>query len=194
MERPRFVARSAGGLAALFLALVVVTALVVPAFAESQASTHQTSGTAGTSGTVTSPQPSSNADNNGVGANQPGPYDSTRNGAPSLNGSGNGQATGRPCAGCVGRADNKNPFGQFPNGSDPNAGYECDRNHGVGQTNPAHTGCATTPGGPGVSGPPGGPGSAVSGGVEVQGAEVTRAVTAGSAPAAAVVVQPRLTA
>ena len=35
--------------------------------------------------------------------------------------------------------------GQYPNGSDPNAGYECDRNQGVGQTNPAHTGCVGAP-------------------------------------------------
>jgi hypothetical protein len=32
----------------------------------------------------------------------------------------------------------------MPNGSDHNAGYECDRNHGIGRTNPAHTGCTTT--------------------------------------------------
>jgi hypothetical protein len=106
-----------------------------------QAATHQTSGNAGTSGTVTSPQPLSNADSNGVGANVPGPYDSTRNGSPSLNGNGNGNATGEPCAGCVGKADNKNPPGQLPGPSGLNAGYECDRNNGIGKTNPAHTGC-----------------------------------------------------
>ncbi|HKN92297.1 MAG TPA: LPXTG cell wall anchor domain-containing protein [Acidimicrobiia bacterium] len=43
----------------------------------------------------------------------------------------------------MGKADNKNPHGQMPNGSDHNAGYECDRNHGIGRTNPAHTGCKT---------------------------------------------------
>jgi hypothetical protein len=43
----------------------------------------------------------------------------------------------------VGQADNKNPPGQLPGGSDPNAGYECDRNQGIGQTNPAHTGCVS---------------------------------------------------
>jgi hypothetical protein len=107
-----------------------------------QAGTHQTSGTAGSSGTVNSPQPPSNADSNGVGANVSGPYDSTRNGAPSLNGNGNGNATGEPCAGCVGKADNKNPPGQLPGPSDLNAGYECDGNNGIGKTNPAHTGCA----------------------------------------------------
>jgi hypothetical protein len=77
----------------------------------------------------------------GNGANVPGPYDPTCDGSPSQNGSGTGNATGRPCAGCVGNADAKNPPGQLPNGNDRNAGYECDRNRGVGQTNPAHTGC-----------------------------------------------------
>jgi hypothetical protein len=84
----------------------------------------------------------------GHGANQGGPYDNTCDGSPSGNGNGNGQATGKPCAGCVGNADDKNPGaasgkGQYPNGSDHNAGYECDRNHGIGRTNPAHTGCRT---------------------------------------------------
>lgn len=82
----------------------------------------------------------------GQGANTGGPYNDTCTGAPSGNGNGNGNATGRPCAGCVGKADEKNPPGQLPGGSDPNAGYECDSNSGVGQTNPAHTGCVTTTG------------------------------------------------
>ncbi len=99
--------------------------------------------TSGTSGEATSPQPRSRADRNGTGANQSGAYDSTRDGSPSRNGNGSGKATGKPCAGCVGKADNKNPPGQAPNGSDHNAGYECDRNKGVGRTNPAHTGCTT---------------------------------------------------
>lgn len=85
----------------------------------------------------------------GRGANQGGPYDNTCDGSPSGNGNGNGRATGKPCAGCVGNADDKNPGygngkGQMPNGSDRNAGYECDRNRGIGRTNPAHTGCRTT--------------------------------------------------
>src|SRR3954468_23059682 len=95
--------------------------------------------------TYTDPQPPSKADFSGHGANTHGPYDSTRSGAPSLNGNGKGKAVGKPCAGCVGKADNKNPKGQMPNGSDANAGYECDRNHGIGRTNPAHTGCTSTP-------------------------------------------------
>ncbi len=107
----------------------------------SRAADHGTSGTSGTSGDVNSPQPRSNADNNGGGANHTGPYDSTRDGSPSGNGNGTGKATGKPCAGCVGKADNKNPKGQYPNGSDHNNGYECDGNHGIGRTNPAHTGC-----------------------------------------------------
>jgi hypothetical protein len=82
--------------------------------------------------------------NTGHGANHSGPYDNTCDGSPSGNGNGNGKATGKPCAGCVGNADDKNPKGQYPNGSDHNAGYECDRNHGIGRTNPAHTGCRST--------------------------------------------------
>lgn len=117
--------------------------------ASSNSANHST-GNAGTSGTSTQPQPLSNADRNSGGANGKcpgGPYCSTRHGAPSLNGNGNGKAVGKPCAGCVGKADNKNPAGQYPNGTDHNAGYECDRNHGIGRTNPAHTGCVsgTTP-------------------------------------------------
>ncbi|MET9632015.1 hypothetical protein ABZX92_31580 [Lentzea sp. NPDC006480] len=90
---------------------------------------------------TSAPQPPSNADFSGNGANVNGPYDSTRDGSPSLNGNGGGEAVGKPCAGCVGKADNKNPPGQQPGGSDANAGYECDTNHGVGRSNPAHTGC-----------------------------------------------------
>ncbi len=100
------------------------------------------------SGSTTSPQPISTADANSGGANGQcpgGPYCSTRDGSPSLNGNGNGKAEGKPCAGCVGKADNKNPKGQMPNGSDSNAGYECDRNHGIGRSNPAHTGCTLAP-------------------------------------------------
>src|SRR6476661_3672710 len=113
------------------------------------ASSHQTSGTAGTSGDVTQPQPKSNADQNTGGANGDcGSYCSTRDGAPSKNGdpkgTGGGKATGKPCAGCVGKADNKNPPGQYKDGKDHNAGYECDRNHGIGRSNPAHTGCKSS--------------------------------------------------
>jgi hypothetical protein len=109
------------------------------------ASSHATSGTGGTFGDPNSPQPIQHPESqNGANAH-PGPYSSTRDGSPSLNGNGGGQAVGKPCAGCVGKADNKNPPGQFPDGSDHNAGYECDRNSGIGKTNPAHTGCAVSP-------------------------------------------------
>jgi LPXTG-motif cell wall-anchored protein len=77
----------------------------------------------------------------GNGANDSGAYDSTCDGRESENGNGNGSASGRPCMGCVGNADNKNPPGQFPDGSDSNNGYECDGNNGVGKGNPAHTDC-----------------------------------------------------
>jgi hypothetical protein len=99
-------------------------------------------------GPLTTPQTLSKADLNSGGANgqctsgsTAGPYCSTRNGSPSLNGNGNGNAAGKPCAGCVGKADNKNPKGQMPNGTDHNAGYECDGNNGIGKSNPAHTAC-----------------------------------------------------
>jgi hypothetical protein len=113
------------------------------------------------------------------GANDPGPYegscDESDAGGNGQEFDGNGKATGKPSAGCVGKADDKNPPGQLPGGSDPNVGYECDPrdrasdngpgegNHGIGDTNPAHTGCqasstgtpppgGTTPGGPVTSG------------------------------------------
>jgi len=116
----------------------------------SQASSHTTSGTAGTSGDPTQPQPISRGDQNSGGANGQctgATYCSTRDGSPSGNGNGGGKATGRPCAGCVGKADNKNPPGQEktdPRGTFPNNGYECDNNNGIGKTNPAHTGCTAT--------------------------------------------------
>ena len=121
------------------------TSVTAPAgSSSSNASDHQSAGTAGTSGAPTTPQPLSYADQNPGGANNGGhcgSYCSTRDGSPSMNGNGNGAATGKPCAGCVGKADNKNPKGQAPNGSDHNNGYECDGNHGIGRSNPAHTGC-----------------------------------------------------
>src|SRR5438874_612255 len=90
------------------------------------------------------------ANSTGNGANQSGAYDANCIPATPGNGNGNGQQVGQPCAGCVGNADNQNPGvnngnGQMPNGTDHNAGYECDTNQGVGQTNPAHTGCTATP-------------------------------------------------
>ena len=81
----------------------------------------------------------------GNGANTGGPYDDTCDGSASGNGNGGGKATGKPCAGCVGKADEKNPPGQQPGPSDKNKGYECDGNKGIGRTNPAHTGCKSNP-------------------------------------------------
>ena len=111
-------------------------------------SSDHSKGNASTVGSVKSPQPLSNADKNPGGANNGGncgSYCSTRDGSPSMNGNGGGEAKGKPCAGCVGKADNKNPPGQYKDGSDHNAGYECDRNHGIGRSNPAHTGCSPRP-------------------------------------------------
>jgi hypothetical protein len=119
-------------------ALALSTALALGGVASATQETHTSSNPANQS-----PQPASNADYTGHGANTHGSYDSTRDGSPSENGKGDGQANGKPCAGCVGKADNKNPKGQYPDGTDHNAGYECDRNQGIGQTNPAHTGCTT---------------------------------------------------
>src|SRR5437868_4969984 len=72
--------------------------------------------------------PSGHSDS-GNGANYDGPYESVCPSGPSLNGNGKGNAVGKPCAGCVGSADDKQPRGQLPGGNDANAGYECDRNH-----------------------------------------------------------------
>src|SRR5205807_3634725 len=49
----------------------------------------------------------------------------------------NDENGGKPCDGCVGNANDKTPGGQSD--GDKNAGFECDRNHGVGQGNPAHS-------------------------------------------------------
>lgn len=54
----------------------------------------------------------------------------------------------KPCNGCVGNADNKAPGGQST--GDKNHGYECDANHGVGQGNPAHSGCESPTSGGGL--------------------------------------------
>jgi hypothetical protein len=92
--------------------------------------------------TIADPAPSSDATG---GANQDcGAYCPSGVGLPSGNGNGDGNATGKPCAGCVGNADDKNPPGQYKDGSDPNNGYECDGNNGIGKTNPAHSGCQST--------------------------------------------------
>jgi len=66
-------------------------------------------------------------------------------GGPSENGNGGGGAGGRPDAGEVGNADDKDPRGQLPGPNERNRGYECDGNNGVAQGNPAHTGCLVAP-------------------------------------------------
>ncbi|HEX5771435.1 MAG TPA: hypothetical protein VFY11_10750 [Nocardioidaceae bacterium] len=111
-------------------------------------------GNASTQGTVPSPQPESSADENDGGANAydcedgpVGPYCATTR-HESRNGLGDGEAVGRPAAGSVGRADNKNPPGQEPGPEDGNRGYECDwpgerPNQGIAEGNPAHTGCVS---------------------------------------------------
>ena len=83
--------------------------------------------------------------NTGNGANTSGNYDSNCVPLPSGNGNGVGNAVGKPLAGTVGNADDKNPPGQFPDGTDHNNGYECDGNNGIAKTNPAHTGCVAPP-------------------------------------------------
>jgi len=79
----------------------------------------------------------------GNGANtSPGPYTNTCEPEhASNNGNGAGLAVGKPDAGTVGNADDKQPKGQFPDASDNNNGYECDGNNGIALENPAHTGC-----------------------------------------------------
>lgn len=80
----------------------------------------------------------------GNGANTGGVYDDTCEPKASGNGNGGGVAKGKPAAGTVGKADEKNPPGQQPGPNDKNKGYECDGNKGIARTNPAHTGCKTT--------------------------------------------------
>ena len=90
---------------------------------------------------VEAAEPVAGATADGSGANAKGPYDPSGAGEPSGNGNG-GDNGNKPCAGCVGNADDKNPPGQLPGPDDDgNKGYECDGNSGVGKTNPAHSGC-----------------------------------------------------
>ena len=78
-----------------------------------------------------------NGANSGCGA-----YCPNNVGDPSGNGYGHNNTPNG--AGTEGKADSKFPPGQAPDGSDHNNGYECDGNGGVGQTNPAHTGCGSS--------------------------------------------------
>lgn len=110
--------------------------------------TTTTSGDVGTSGNHDDKQDGDSCDGDpsggsdtGHGANTGDEFDSNcpSDDGPAPNGNGGGDAKGKPCAGCVGNADDKNPPGQGKN--DKNKGYECDDNKGVGKGNPAHTGC-----------------------------------------------------
>ena len=96
---------------------------------------------------TTTPQPFSNADATGHGANTTSPHN------PYL-ATGFGQVQGGHLAGTVGKADNKFPPGQAPNGTDANHGYECDQNPGIGNGNPAHTTCRAVSTPPTVTPPP----------------------------------------
>jgi hypothetical protein len=162
-----------------FLSLMAVGALTVmasagPAFAEGQGAEHaadhsqaggngQAKGHSGDAGKSSSApgqqqQPQSGTGTSqvatGGGANQSGPYDPSGVGLPSGNGKSDNNNGKRPCAGCVGKADAKNPPGQLPGGQDSNKGYECDENQGVGKTNPAHSGCSSSAPPPTTSKPP----------------------------------------
>ena len=101
---------------------------------------------------------SSSGKSSGSGANVSGPYDPNGVGLPSGNGRSESNNGNRPCAGCVGKADAKNPPGQLPGGNDSNRGYECDENQGIGKTNPAHSRCSptTASGSPAPAAQPGG--------------------------------------
>jgi hypothetical protein len=122
-------------------AIIIALMLAVPALGQGGGATH-------------GPQPECTNKHegnfSGNGANRHGPYDSTCDGRASQNGRGTNGGDGRPCQGCVGNADNKNPPGQEPGPQDPNRGYECDQpgdtpNQGVAEGNPAHSGCAEYP-------------------------------------------------
>lgn len=148
------------------IAIMLVALLAAPALAASPnapaaaSNSSTTNRSSGNSPTTSSSNQECDGDSGGHsdtghGANQNGPnevdgrgpYDNTCGQAEdpaSQNGNGGGQATGRPEAGSVGQADDKNPPGQNPNAAeDGNNGYECDGNNGIAKTNPAHTGCAT---------------------------------------------------
>lgn len=125
------------------ISLIVVSAMSLPAIAVGKGST-QTASHKDTTKCDGDPSGKSGT-GNGANSTPSGPYTNTcPTSGQSANGNGGGTSTGRPCAGCVGQADDKNPPGQYPDSSDGNAGYECDRNHGIARGNPAHTGCTTT--------------------------------------------------
>src|SRR5262249_32586898 len=102
----RSLARAAAPVAVfgVTVALGVAPALADPGNGNGAAASHSTNGTGGTFGDPTTSQPRQQPDNQGHGANTfPGPYSSTRDGSPSLNGKDDGLAVGQPCAACVGK-------------------------------------------------------------------------------------------
>ena len=134
-----------GRMLAALGALAIVMAMVSPAGASPDGHTPNGKATGYGHNHDVVDNSGSGAQGGDQGANQDcGAYCPNGVGLPSGNGSGDGNATGQPCAGCVGNADDKNPPGQFKDGSDHNNGYECDGNNGIGKTNPAHTGCSPT--------------------------------------------------
>ena len=138
VERPPTVAPPRiGVVAAVVLTLMMLVLTTIPAQPSARATAGPPPGPVQTHG---NPNAGCHQQDDLVG----GPYDATCDGSPSQNGNGPGGNPGPPCAGCVGNADNQQPPGQLPGGSDANNGYECDGNQGVGQGNPAHTSC--TPG------------------------------------------------
>src|SRR4051812_10455520 len=143
-----YVSRMIAGTTAMILVLAFCTSIAsasahdeTPLACTGQLSNAHPADNAGAGSTqceTTTPQPLSNADMNDHGANNP------SNDNPYL-ANGYGQVQGGHLAGTEGRADNKFPLGQFPNGTDSNRGYECDQNPGIGNGNPAHTTCAAAP-------------------------------------------------
>ena len=81
----------------------------------------------------------------GANSNPAGTFTNSCDWGSSGNGNGGGLSVGKPCAGCVGQADDKNPPGHKNDPSGSNRGYECSTNHGIARTNPAHTGCRNNP-------------------------------------------------
>ena len=139
-----------GVVAALVMTVVMLVLTTIPAQPSARATAGPPPGAGQTNG---NPNPGGNPN---AGCHQQddvvgGPYDATCDGSPSGNGNAPDGNPGPPCAGCVGNADNQQPPGQLPGGSDANNGYECDGNQGVGQGNPAHTSC--TPGSEGTPTP-----------------------------------------
>lgn len=158
MSTTRLLARSGAALVAIAALSIGTTSA---AYAEKSAATQAKSdSSARADGSAKSDQTASQGSTNhscdgshhsdtGHGANTDGPTNPYHNtcdeDVASANGKGGGAAKGRPAAGTVGNADDKNPRGQAPGPQDRNNGYECDGNQGIAKGNPAHTGCTSAP-------------------------------------------------